>query len=413
LLFLPWLAVAVSQLSAQPNLSQPLPLDETIRQILGFFAVGSSFELNNRDLMFFAYAFLLFGLVPLPLNSRTVWNITVPVTWVIVSAAAYLHLDLTDRYLRFLLPAQLGFALWVGRGVWIVWTLQRNDWAPRWRDKAKYVAVFCTALLLLPLFGNLDLLYHHPNFQRDDVRGLTARIESDLKADDAILVSAAGFSEILGYYYQGAAPVYGLPVSSDSSATRAQVLDIIAAHDRLHVIFYGAEEQDPEQIVETTLNLNAFEISDRWVDDMRYAQYKGGAVRLLAQRASHIFGDSITLESYALGARVVKAGDILPVQLTWRTDAALDQRYKVFLQLLDADGRLAAQRDSEPAGGSAQTTAWSVDETVVDSHALQIPPDLPAGDYTLIAGLYHISDPSARLAVADSTFVNLGTVTLQ
>ena len=36
-------------------------------------------------------------------------------------------------------------------------------------------------------------------------------------------------------------------------------MDIIAAHDRLHVIFYGAEQQDPNLIVETTLNLNAFE----------------------------------------------------------------------------------------------------------------------------------------------------------
>ena len=224
LLFLPWLPVAIKQLNAQPNLSQPLPLDEMLRQILGFFAFGSAYELSTRNSTFFVYAFLFFGLVPLPWNSRTAWRISVPVAWVIVSAAVYLHLGLTDRYLRFLLPAQLGFALWLGRGVWMVWTLRRNDWAPRWRDKARYVAVFSTALLLLPLFGNLDLLYHHPDMQRDDVRGLTARIESELRQGDAVLVSAAGFGEVLDYYYSGEAPVYGLPMSADTRDTASRVL---------------------------------------------------------------------------------------------------------------------------------------------------------------------------------------------
>ena len=129
------------------------------------------------------------------------------------------------------------------------------------------------------------------NFQRDDVRGLVARIESATREGDAVLLSAVGFSEVFGYYYSGAAPVYALPTSGDASETRAQVLDIIAAHDRLHVILYGAEEQDPERAVETTLNLNAFEISDSWIDDMRYLRYVSGAGPLLQQRAGFLFGD--------------------------------------------------------------------------------------------------------------------------
>ena len=73
---------------------------------------------------------------------------------------------------------------------------------------------------------------------------------------------------------------------------------------------------------------------------------------------------------------------------------------------------MVAQRDSEPAGGSAMTTAWQVGEAIVDINALAIPPELPAGDYTLIVGLYDIGDPSARLPVGDGTFIKLVTLTL-
>ena len=412
-LFLPWLPVSLRQVFAQPNLSQVMPLDQTLRQILGHLAYGITFKHNFTDMTFFVFIFLFFGLIPTVIRRRALWNIAAPIVWVMVSVAIYLYLGLTTRYLRFLLPAQMALALWLGRGVWMAWRLQRRDWALRWRHPAKLIIVLGAAFSLLPFFGNLGLLYDHPDFQRDDVRGLAARIESDLREGDALLVSAAGFSEVLHYYYNGEAPVFGLPTSRDGSATRAQVLELISAHDRLHVIFYGAEEQDPERVVETTLNSEAFEISDSWVDDMRYVRYisEGPAAPLVAAGAS--FGESVSLDAYAVGAREVTAGDALPAQLVWSTDAALDRRYKVFLQLLDLDGRLVAQRDSEPVGGSAKTTAWPVGESVVDNHALLIPADLPAGEYTLIVGLYDINDLAARLAVEGKSYLDLGTVAVR
>jgi len=412
-LFLPWLPVSLRQVFAQPNLSQVLPLDQALRQILGNLTYGITFEHNFTDMTFLVFIFLFFGLIPSVSRRRALWTIAAPIVWVMVSVAVYLYLELTTRYMRFLLPAQMAFALWLGRGVWMAWRLQRRDWALHWRHPVKLIIFLGAAFSLLPFFGNLGLLYDHPDFQRDDVRGLAARIESDLREGDALLVSAAGFVEILGYYYRGEAPVYGLPISRDGSATRAHVLELISAHDRLHVIFYGAEEQDPERVVETTLNRNAFEISDSWVDDMRYAQYQSNATLATEVAAGVLFGDSVTLESYAVGAREISAGDVLPVQLVWSTNAALDRRYKVFLQLLDLDGRLVAQRDSEPGGGSAKTTAWPVGESVVDKHALLIPADLPAGEYALILGLYDINDPAARLAVEGKSYLDLGTVAVR
>ena len=245
------------------------------------------------------------------------------------------------------------------------------------------------------------------------MRGLVRQIEDDLRQGDAIIVSAAGVEELLRYYYDGGAPVFGLPTSADDDKTRAQALEIIAAHDRIQVIFYGAAEQDPNQVVETTLNANAYEINDIWVDDLRHVSYVGRADLGDFSAVDLQFGSEIVLQAYALDISVVEAGVALPVQLSWTARTPPTIRYKVFLQLLNADGVLVAQRDSEPVGGSLPTTAWQPGETVVDRHALLMPPDLPAGEYQLIVGLYDSSDANARLLVAGDTFFELATITIE
>ncbi len=414
LLFLPWLPVAVTQLSAQPNLSQPLPLDESLRQILGFFAVGNTFELNMGNLTFVAWLFLLAGLIPAVARLGALWNIALPVAWVVISAAVYLHLGLTDRYLRFLLPAQLAFALWLGRGFWILWALPTREMRLPLRAIPKLAAALGIAAYLLTLLGGLDALYHHPKFQRDDVRGLTARIESELREGDAVLVSAAGFGEVLDYYYRGDAPVYGLPLSADANETASDVLSLTRRHKRIFAIFYGSEEQDPKRAVEINLNVHSYQASQEWVGDMRFARYIVPDADSFDERHSPdlSFGDDIRLARYWTSAEPVARGEYLLVGIIWLAERAPEARYKVFLQLLDAEGRLVGQRDSEPAGGARPTSTWDAGKNYYDYHALLIPEDLPADDYTLIAGLYDINDPAARLPVGDSTYFELGKVTV-
>ena len=125
------------------------------------------------------------------------------------------------------------------------------------------------------------------------------------------------------------------------------------------------------------------------------------------------FGEQITLAAYAISSQTVEAEDVLQVQLVWMAYETPSKRYKVFLQLLNGEGALVAQRDSEPAGGSAITTAWGPGESIVDNHGLSIPSDLPAGDYRLVAGLYDIDDPSARLIADGESYVVLGKITLR
>lgn len=409
-LFLPWLPIAIAQLGNRSHRLQHLSIDQIIGEILGFFAFGSVHKLTAGSVIYVILFFLFLGLLPAASRRFDWWKALLPIAWVLISTAAFLLIGLGDSFLRFLLPAQLGFALWLGRGFWILW-----QFPIRWgqlvlRVMPKLGSALAFAICLVALFRGLDRLYHHPDFQRDDMRGLARQIEADLRAGDAIIVSAPGLQELLRYYYKADAPVYALPTAADEQMTRSQVLDIITAHDRLHVIFYGAEQQDPNLVVETTLNKNAFEFDDRWIDDLRYARYVGQTALDDRQGLDIDFGGEITLDSYALSAALISPGDVLRAQLVWQAIKAPGARYKVFLQLLDSEGALAAQRDSEPAAGSSMTTAWLPGDSIVDNHGLVIPADAPAGEYRLIAGLYNIEDPAARLTVGDSSYVELGLI---
>ncbi|MCY4071704.1 MAG: glycosyltransferase family 39 protein [Chloroflexi bacterium] len=410
LLFSPWISTAVSQVFAQPNIAAPIALDRLLREIQGYLAFGSTFELSMGSVGFVVYFFMLFGLLLPEARGRALWNMLLPVVWVLISVGVYLFMDLGARYMRFLLPAQLAFALWLGRGVWILWTRQTRERHIALRHVPRLAAIVASGGLLLAQINGLPILYHHADFQRDDIRGLVRHIEGELNGADALIVSAAGLAEVLRYYYRAEAPVYGLPLTADVEATRAQVSEIIAAHDRMHVIFYGAAEQDPEGIVEAALNQNAFEISDAWVGDLRYAQYVSPADFGQAQSLNARFGEQISLASVAISAEEALPGDVLQVQFSWIADAAIETRYKVFLQLLDAEGFLVAQRDSEPGGGLAKTVDWPPGLAVLDNHALSLPKDLPPGDYRLIAGLYDINDAGTRLPVGGGDHLELARI---
>jgi hypothetical protein len=154
-------------------------------------------------------------------------------------------------------------------------------------------------------------------------------------------------------------------------------------------------------------------VSDEWWQDsdirfVRYAApYNFGT--LTASGAQ--FGQHITLREYGVSGTDFQAGDVVQVRLNWQTDASLETRYKVFIQLLDANGVLAAQRDSEPGGGQQITTTWIPDTPITDNHALFLR-DLPAGEYTLIVGLYDLNDATQRLEVDGESALTLAMITV-
>lgn len=82
------------------------------------------------------------------------------------------------------------------------------------------------------------------------------------------------------------------------------------------------------------------------------------------------------------------AGGSLEVALHWQALGAAEQDYSVFLHLADSSGRVWAQADGTPRGGSRPASGWTSGETIVDARQIALPPDLPPGEYALVLGWY-------------------------
>jgi hypothetical protein len=300
----------------------------------------------------------------------------------------------------------------MGRGVWTLWTLdvpRRSGWlksAPRWAAVAGFAG------LAINLGAGLQPLYHHPDYQRADYREIAASILADLRTDDAIILDAPNQEEVFRYYYRGDAPIYALPpgLGGNDVETQGIVRQIIADYERVFVVFWGENERDPNRIVESTLDNEAYEAHSDWHRDVRLVRYVTPVDLTITRESGECFGDSITLEQFALSADSLQPGDVLQVRLDWRTDAPLDTRYKVFVQLLNPDGTLATQHDSEPGGGLLLTTTWEPGKTISDNHALTIPDNLSPVHYSLIIGLYNIDNPQERLPAGAADYLVLGDI---
>jgi hypothetical protein len=108
-----------------------------------------------------------------------------------------------------------------------------------------------------------------------------------------------------------------------------------------------------------------------------------------------------TLAGYSLAGNTFDRSQPISITLVWRAgESPPGKSYTTFVQALNAEGRLIAQSDAAPAGGTRPTTGWRPGEYVVDTHQLAFHADANAGPASLIAGMY---DPAsgARVPFAD------------
>jgi hypothetical protein len=96
------------------------------------------------------------------------------------------------------------------------------------------------------------------------------------------------------------------------------------------------------------------------------------------------------------------SGQRLGIYLYWKADRPLVQRLKVFVHLINAEGKLVTQHDGEPQIGAWPTSEWKAGEVIVDFHALPIQANVSPGEYTILAGLYDEAS-GIRLKRADAS----------
>ena len=117
--------------------------------------------------------------------------------------------------------------------------------------------------------------------------------------------------------------------------------------------------------------------------------------------------DGIVLQGYDLYITRDAPEMVIPrvgVFLYWQAPQPISRSYKVFVQILNADGRLIAQDDSVPVLWTYPTDAWQGGEIVVDFHSIVLPTDVIPGTYTVQAGMYE-EQTMQRLSVLSSAGV--------
>lgn len=165
---------------------------------------------------------------------------------------------------------------------------------------------------------------------------------------------------------------------------------------------------DPQRVITSTLLESAYPMAQQyWSGLLNYRLY------VLEEQAPTLdpidvaFEDVIHLEGASLRRNPVD--NTLQLQVAWRTDEPVEDNFFTFTHVITENGELVAQRDGIPGDGLLPLTGWEPGETVVDRYAITMPPNLPAGRYQVITGIF---DPNSGLrlrASAGGDFAVIGS----
>ncbi len=388
LLYAPWLPTFLVQFGSDP-VSRP-GVVEFITAVAHFLTFGQTIE-PEAGLLWLVAGLLGIGVV----YGRS--KLTLPILGVFIPLAMMFAIGTTGaEYHKFLVVAVPFWLIWLAAA--FTETNQRG-----------FRLLAAIGLLVLPwgMGQSLQNMYNNPAYARADYRAMAQRILAEDHPNAGIILNAANQWEAFTYYYPDAGNVYPLPegrsrpTPDEIDATLSQIAD---QHDRIYAIFWGEAQRDPERLIERWLDAHAFKATDEWVGDVRFVTYAvpSAPATEMETVVSLPFGENIVLNGYTLGGTALRPGDIVAVTLFWETAVPLQNRYKVFLHLLDANGNLVSQRDSEPGGGLALTTTWPPGTVVLDNHGLLLPSELPSGSYQLLLGLYDLANPANRLPITTS-----------
>lgn len=423
LTFLPWYFFTREQLAMWPAISEPFDLPTLLWRVLNVFSVGFTLDTSGSAIAAFAFAVLVFFGVRFKRDAQTVWGVTLLLAWMLVPVLAMYAVSLSrPAYTpKFLLLATPPFFILAARGLSRIHPgifLRPRNPAPR-SYLLRYFYFGISIIAAVSFIPSLQNYYYNPAYARDDYRTIVRFIDANTRAGDGILIAAPGQVDVVDYYHRGAQPIFPLPRMRPiaPNQTRFDIDDIVTNKvKRLFAIYYGTTQADPEGVIETRLAQRAFKARDEWHGNVRLALYGiPPNPRDPDQSAAVRFGDEITLERWQLDGREARLGDVVMLTLNWVALSQPAARYKIFVHLLDSNGRVVAQRDGEPVGDNRISTTWRAGEKIADNYGLFAQ---DAGEFELEIGMYRV-DNGARLPIVSrddralGDHLILGTVRVQ
>lgn len=268
-------------------------------------------------------------------------------------------------------------------------------WITQWR--AGQIA----ALLGLALFCGYGVFYYDVfwNFPTSDWREEARRMAQDARPDDLFVIRAEPYS--LGYYL---GKYLGAPVSFTPFA---EWMANPVTPDRIWLI-------DGDWAVR-------FEAIDALDSDVVMTR-RVVVIPIVAEfyqrppeRVLTTFGGMFALASRQTDGLQAAPGQPLTLELWWRLVRPADFDYSTAVFLMAVDGRVISQQDGTFDKGRVNPTAMPAETWVFDERALDVPADLPPGEYQIMVAVYDWRD-NTRLAPdggRDDRLYPLTTITVR
>jgi len=393
--FLPWLPTAIDRVLNWPKGGETVAFLDGLGLTLQTLLFGPLRDLPSPLWPWLVAAGILpiTGIIVLG-RARITWGLAI---WLLAPIGLMFGLGLfSDAFLKFLLVASPAWALLIASAAGFLGFRTMGE-------IGLAVGAIAVALVSLPAY------YGNP-VARDNYAGIARYVEAvGDPATDLVLLNAPGQQEVWRYYAPDT-PVLALPDQRppDRAATEAALAEAIAGRDRIFALYWATDESDPEGIVETWLDTRAFKGMGSWQGNVRLVTYHmADDLVCTPLDPPPVFGERIQLTEVCRPAEDEAAEEAALVGLRWQALTPLEKRYKMSVQLLDSRGQVAAQQDSEPAGGALPTTDWAVNELVTDNRGIPIPAGAPPGAYRLIVAVYD-AGTGERLSVGDNAHVELG-----
>ncbi|MFQ5436001.1 MAG: hypothetical protein ACE5FD_14095, partial [Anaerolineae bacterium] len=302
--------------------------------------------------------------------------------------------------------------LLVGAPAFLLLAAAGADWLARlWRS----TAVLSALVVGLVAVTGLQHQFTDPAFAKGGYGRVMAEIDAQAQPGDVLLLNNPLQHALYAYYDTGKLPghIVDRGLLLHETDMEAHLSALTQGDRRVWVIETGnPASYDPEHKVRAWL-------SQRGSRAYFHNYPAGGELYLFVMAAAAgemtpvtaVLNNEIRLTGYRVSPLAARPGETLLLSLTWEGMAEMARPYTVFVHLINSAGQLVAQTDGQPGGNARPTNTWAVGEAIADNYAIQLPTDLPPGDYELRVGMYtwpeltRLPVTGAALPVVDEAMV--------
>ncbi len=331
-----------------------------------------------------------------------------------------------DGNLQLLLMAVGGAALLTLSGLAVAWLIDADRGRPSVPSRPVRWLVLVLPLLFAAVWTNEVSYNPHYGDVDQGYRGVISHICEAAEPGDVVVTVAPYAYQIpmnwLGGECADAPPILGYaPDAMEHPEAQAVMARTLAEHNLVWFVTGGLPPNDPENTLERWLADNAYKASDTWYGDFRLLAY-ATPTQLAGVEATRVGVPLVGAQTAEVMVNSVRTpattwshSGALPVEIGFRLAAPSEFGLRWFVQLLTVDGFPVALLDTAPDDGYTRFSDLPAEEDLVERAGLLLPPDLPAGEYQVIAGLYNPEMAGAeRLRAPDgSDYVNFGRLTVQ